>query len=141
MPAIASVATPRRVRPQRRTSPLTLAAWKAFLQVAKPYWLGDQKRVAWTLLILLIALMLVETQFAVILNDKGGGMAAALAGKGTTRFSNAVYETLGVLVFAVPIHGIYHYMRNAFANQWRRRLTGRFLDGYPSDKYAVRSTP
>ena len=27
-------------------------------------------------------------------------------------------------------YAFYYYMRDAFANQWRRWLTGRFLDGY-----------
>jgi putative ATP-binding cassette transporter len=30
----------------------------------------------------------------------------------------------------VPAYAFYYYMRDLFANQWRRWLTGRFLDGY-----------
>jgi putative ATP-binding cassette transporter len=118
-----------------------LAAWKQFVQVAKPYWLGDQKKAAWTLLALLIVLMLAETQFAVMLNEQSGEMASALAGKEADRFWKSVYACLGILVFAVPIYAFYYYMRDAFANQWRRWLTGRFLDGYLRDRkyYALGS--
>ena len=119
---------------RRRPSPLSLAAWKQFLQVAKPYWLGDQKKVAWSLLALLIVLMLAETQFAVMLNTQSGEMASALAGKESDRFWNSVYTGLGILAFAVPIYAFYYYMRDNFANQWRRWLTGRFLDGYLRDR-------
>ena len=119
---------------RRRPSPLSLAAWKQFLQVAKPYWLGDQKKVAWSLLALLIVLMLAETQFAVMLNTQSGEMASALAGKEADRFWNSVYTGLGILAFAVPIYAFYYYMRDNFANQWRRWLTGRFLDGYLRDR-------
>lgn len=125
----------------RRPSPFSLAAWKQFVHVAKPYWLGDQKKAAWTLLALLIVLMLAETKFAVMLNDQSGEMASALAGREADRFWNSVYACLGILAFAVPIYAFYYYMRDAFANQWRRWLTGRFLDGYLRDRkyYALGS--
>lgn len=107
-----------------------MAAWKQFVLVAKPYWLGDKKKAAWALLALLIVLMLAETQFAVMLNNQSGEMTSALAGKDADRFWKSVRACLGILAFAVPIYAFYYYMRDAFANQWRRWLTARFLDGY-----------
>jgi putative ATP-binding cassette transporter len=115
---------------RRRAAPLSLAAWKQFVRVAKPYWLGDEKRQAWTLLLLLIVLMLVETKLAVMLNDQSGEMTSALAAKDGGRFWKSVRACLFVLAFAVPIYAFYYYMRDLFANQWRRWLTSRFLDGY-----------
>lgn len=115
---------------KRRTAFLSLAAWKQFINVAKPYWLGDQKKRAWMLLGLLIVLMLFETKFAVMLNDQAGDMTSALAAKDADRFWATVRACLLVLAFAVPIYAFYYYMRDLFANQWRRWLTGRFLDGY-----------
>jgi len=115
---------------RQRAAPLSLAAWKQFVSVAKPYWLEDQKKQAWLLLVLLVALMLVETQLAVMLNNQAGEMTSALAGKNGGRFWNSVRACLMILAFAVPIYAFYYYMRDVFANQWRRWLTGRFLDGY-----------
>lgn len=115
---------------RRRAPPLSLAAWKQFVSVAKPYWLGDQKKTAWSLLLLLIVLMLVETKLAVMLNNQAGEMTSALAGKNGDRFWTAVRACLLTLAFAVPVYAFYYYMRDLFANQWRRWLTGRFLDGY-----------
>ena len=119
---------------KRRAAALSLAAWKQFVNVARPYWLGDQKRTAWTLLVLLIVLMLVETKLAVMLNDQAGEMTSALAGRNGDRFWNAVRACLLVLAFAVPVYAFYYYMRDRFANQWRRWLTGRFLDGYLKER-------
>ena len=113
-----------------RAAPLSLAAWKQFLQVAKPYWMGEQKKGAWGLLLLLIVLMLVETKLAVMLNEQSGEMTSALAGKDGDRFWSAVRACLLTLAFAVPVYAFYYYMRDLFANHWRRWLTGRFLDGY-----------
>ena len=114
----------------RRPSPFSTAAWKQFVQVARPYWAGDQHRAAWTLLALLVALMLAETKFAVMLNDQAGEITSALAAKDRDRFWDAVRACLAILAFAVPIYAFYYYMRDAFSNHWRRWLTSRFLDGY-----------
>jgi putative ATP-binding cassette transporter len=109
---------------------LSLAGWKQFVNVAKPYWLGEEKKKAWTLLLILIVLMLVETKAAVMLNNQAGEMTSALAARNGDRFWKSVRACLFVLAFAVPIYAFYYYMRDLFANQWRRWLTGRFLDGY-----------
>lgn len=120
----------------RRPSPLSLEAWRQFLKVAKPYWLGAERKKAWFLLTLLIVLMLVETQLAVMLNEQTGEMTSALAARNGGRFWDSVRDCLLVLAFAVPVYAFYYYMRDMFANQWRRWLTGRFLDGYlDSRKY------
>ena len=134
MPSTDKAAVPPESKSRRRPSPLSLDAWKQFVRVAKPYWLGDQKKSAWTLLLLLIGLMLVETQFAVMLNNQSGEMTSALAGKDADRFWSSVRACLGILAFAVPIYAFYYYMRDAFANKWRRWLTGRFLDGYLQER-------
>jgi putative ATP-binding cassette transporter len=113
---------------------LSLAAWRHFVNVAKPYWLEDERRTAWSLLLLLIVLMLVETKLAVMLNDQAGEMTSALAAKNGGRFWNAVRACLLTLAFAIPVYAFYYYMRDLFANQWRRWLTARFLDGYLSHR-------
>lgn len=122
--------SPRR----RRPPPLSLTAWKQFINVAKPYWLGDEKSRAWGLLLLLIGLMLVETQLAVMLNNQAGEMTSALAGKNAGRFWATVRACLLTLAFAIPVYAFYYYMRDLFANHWRRWLTGRFLDGYLKER-------
>lgn len=115
---------------KKRGPPLSVAAWQQFVSVAKPYWQGDEKGRAWLLLGLLIVLMLVETKLAVMLNDQAGEMTSALAGKNSDRFWTSVRACLIVLAFAIPIYAFYYYMRDVFANQWRRWLTRRFLDAY-----------
>ena len=126
----ASVDIPAPPKRKHRIPRLSLAAWKQFLNVAKPYWLGDERKSAWFLLTLLIVLMLAETKFAVMLNNQAGEMTSALADKDGPRFWTSVRACLAVLAFAVPIYAWYYYMRDQFANGWRRWLTGRFLDGY-----------
>lgn len=124
-----------------RTTRLSLAAWRQFVHVAKPYWLEEERKKAWALLLLLIVLMLLETKFAVMLNNQAGEMTSALAARDGDRFWTTVRACLLVLAFAVPVYAFYYYMRDLFANHWRRWLTGRFLDGYLKDrKYYVLGT-
>jgi len=119
---------------KRRAAFLSLSAWRQFIAVAKPYWVGEEWKAAWTLLVLLIVLMLFETKFAVMLNDQAGEMTSALAAKEGVRFWASVRTCLIVLLFAVPTYAFYYYMRDVFANRWRLWLSGRFLDGYLKDR-------
>ncbi len=119
---------------KRRYPTLSMAAWRQFVEVAKPYWLGEQRLIAWTLLGLLLILMLCETQLAVLLVDRTGEMTSALAAKEPDRFWRAVKGSLVVLLLAAPVYAGYYYMRDYLGNHWRRWLTGRFLDGYLSGR-------
>ena len=78
---------------------------------------------------MLVVLMLCETQLAVMLVDRTGEMTSALAAQDRDRFWSAVRICLLVLGFAVPVYAFYYYMRDAFANHWRRWLTHRFPEG------------
>ena len=121
---------PAAPKKKRRSPLLSVTAWKQFAGLAKPYWQGEEKKKAWSLLILLIVLMLVETKLAVMLNEQAGEMTSALAAKNGDRFWSAVKFCLLTLAFAVPVYAFYYYMRDVFANGWRRWLTRRFLTGY-----------
>jgi putative ATP-binding cassette transporter len=102
--------------------------------VAKPYWQGDRKRVAWSVMVGLIVLMLVDTQCAVWINEAGGELTSALAARDKDRFWQAVQGLLWVLALAVPAYAAYYASRDAYANDWRRWLTRRFLDRYLGDR-------
>ncbi len=106
------------------------SALQRFLTVAKPYWKGDRKVWAWTFLAGIIVLMLADTQLAVLLNNQTGELTSALAARNEDRFWAAVRAMLWVIAFAVPVFATYYYARDAYANDWRRWLTHRFLDGY-----------
>jgi putative ATP-binding cassette transporter len=110
--------------------PVEASALQRFLTVARPYWVGDRRVWAWCFLAGIIVLMLADTQLAVMLNDQTGELTSALASKDADRFWAAVRQMLWVLAFAVPVFATYYYARDAYANDWRRWLTHRYLDGY-----------
>ena len=137
-PTEAPKTAPEKTRSRHRAPQLSMAAWRQFISVAKPYWLdtgpGNERKRAWTLLALLIALMLAQTQLAVWLNNEAGEMTSALAAKAGPRFWRAVWICLGVVAIVVPVTALYYYMRDLFSNRWRRWLTGRFVSGYLADR-------
>lgn len=106
------------------------SALQRCLAVARPYWVGDRRVWAWSFLAAIVVLMLADTQLAVMLNDQTGEIASALAARDADRFWAAVRQMLWVLAFAVPVFATYYYARDAYANDWRRWLTQRYLDGY-----------
>ena len=115
-------------------APKSLSAWGRFIVVAKPYWTGDRKRLAWAVLVGLVVLMLLDTQLAVLVNRQTGELTSALSARDEGRFWAAVRGMLWVVGFAVPVYAIYYASRDAYANDWRRWLTRRFLDAYLSDR-------
>lgn len=114
--------------------PHTPSAWGRFMAVARPYWAGDRKRVAWAVLVGLVVLMLLDTQLAVLVNRQTGELTSALAARDEDRFWAAVRSMLWVVGIAVPVYALYYASRDAYANDWRRWLTRRFLDAYLSDR-------
>jgi vitamin B12/bleomycin/antimicrobial peptide transport system ATP-binding/permease protein len=120
--------------PTAASAPDGPSAWGRFLIVARPYWLGDRKRVAWAVLVGLVVLMLLDTQLAVFVNRQTGELTSALSSRDEERFWAAVRSMLWVVCFAVPVYAIYYASRDAYANDWRRWLTNRFLDAYLGDR-------
>jgi vitamin B12/bleomycin/antimicrobial peptide transport system ATP-binding/permease protein len=118
----------------RRKKSFDRRLWRHFWQIAKPYWFGDQKRVAWGLLALLVLLLLGRTRFIVLFNEQSGEFTSALAAHDTARFwrSMSIFGT--ALLVAVPIYGLYYYVRDRLGIAWRRWLTERFLHRYLSHR-------
>src|SRR5262245_42166018 len=104
--------------------------WIRFAAIATPYWRSNEKRTAWTLLVLLLVLMLGWSASEVLFNQQAGDLASALAAKDAGRFWRTIYECLAMLVVAVPIVALYYFVRDKLSLYWRRWLTRRILNRY-----------
>lgn len=120
-----------------------LRMWQRFRAIAAPYWFGDKKWQARSLLVLLVVLLLGQTGFAVLFNALTGEFTSALAAKDADRFWTSIIECLGILVVAVPIYAFYYYVRDKLGLYWRRWLTRDFLGSYFSKRayYELNSNP
>jgi putative ATP-binding cassette transporter len=108
--------------------------FRRFWAIAKSYWFGDEKWKARGLLVLLVILLLGYTGLSVVLNNKRGVLISALSSKDEARFWETVLIFIGVLVAYAPLLGGYDYLQKRVGVEWRRWLTGRFVDDYFKDR-------
>jgi putative ATP-binding cassette transporter len=109
---------------------LSLKLVRRALALAKPYWFSDEKRNARLLVVLLILLLIGDTEFNVLFNQQSGEFTSALAARKGPRFWHSIRTFFALLVVAVPIYAYYYYVRDRLALNWRRWLTHRYLDRY-----------
>jgi putative ATP-binding cassette transporter len=109
-------------------------SFQRFWAIAQAYWFGEEKWKARGLLLLIVVLLLGYTGLSVVLNNQRGELISALSGKDESRFWHTVVIFLGVLVVYAPLLAGYTYLRDRLGLEWRRWLTGRFVDRYFSDR-------
>ncbi len=107
---------------------------KRFWAIAKLYWLGEEKKGAIGLLVLLGVLLIAYTQLSVTLNTQRGGLISALSAQDADRFWQTVLIFLGVLIVYAPLFAGFSYLQNKLGLYWRRWLTDHFLGQYFSDR-------
>ena len=104
--------------------------WSRYLGIAAPYWRSDERWQASGFLALLAGLLLVQTGFAVLINQETGEFMSALAAGDSERFWRSLRWCVVWLCGAVPTYALYYLVRDRLGNRWRRWLTWRFLDRY-----------
>ena len=103
---------------------------KRLWKVAKPYWLGSEKKGAIALLTVLIFFSIVYTLLNVVLNSSQGVIISALAKQNEQRFWQTILIMIGALALYVPIFSGSDYIQFKLSNYWRRWLTRHFLGRY-----------
>ncbi|NEU72157.1 ABC transporter ATP-binding protein/permease [Hassallia byssoidea VB512170] len=111
-----------------------LTVVKRFWAIAKLYWLGNEKKGANALLVLLGVLLLANTQVKVFLNTIQGELISALSARDSARFWQGVVIALGGIIISGFLNSGYGYLRETIGIYWRRWLTDRFLNQYFSDR-------
>lgn len=109
--------------------------WRRFAHIAAPYWRTSEER--WRavgMLGLLILLLLGQTGFNVLFNHETGEFTSALAAGDAERFWASIWRYTFILAAAVPIYGLYYYVRDILGLRWRRWLTQHFLTRYFSGR-------
>jgi putative ATP-binding cassette transporter len=109
--------------------------WRRFAHIAAPYWrTSDERWRAMGMLGLLILLLLGQTGFNVLFNHETGEFTSALAAGDAERFWASIWRYTAILAAAVPIYGLYYYVRDILGLRWRRWLTQHFLTRYFSGR-------
>lgn len=118
----------------RARNPETTASqhrlWRRYRGIAAPYWRSEERWHARGFLTLLAVLLLIQTGFAVLINEQTGEFMSALAAGDRERFWSAIRWCLLWLCGVVPTYALYYLVRDRLGNHWRRWLTHRFLGRY-----------
>jgi putative ATP-binding cassette transporter len=112
------------------TPGFNIRLWQRFATIAQPYWVSDERWRAKGLLALLVLLLLGQTAFSVLFNHETGEFTSALAAGDADRFWASIWRYSAILVAAVPLYGLYYYVRDTLGLRWRRWLTQSFLTRY-----------
>jgi vitamin B12/bleomycin/antimicrobial peptide transport system ATP-binding/permease protein len=109
---------------------LNLNLLKQAAALAKPYWSSKEGRKSYWLVVLLILLLLADTQLNVWFNRQSGEFTSALAAREAGRFWHSIRVYLLLLLIAVPEYSAYYYARDRMAVNWRKALTHKVMDRY-----------
>lgn len=120
-----------RVTPEEQPQPdFDRGPWRRFWDIAKLYWVGDQRWQAHGLLLLLVILLLARTEFTVLFTQYSSELTSALAARDPQRFWRSMRVFGAVLAAGVPAYAIYYFVRDSLGMAWRRWLTGDYLHRY-----------
>ncbi|GAB4544300.1 MAG: ABC transporter ATP-binding protein/permease [Pleurocapsa sp.] len=111
-----------------------LQVFKRFWAIAKPYWVGNEKKGALSLLGLLFLLLLIYTPLSLLITRLQGNIISDLTRLDKEAFVKTIRLFLGVLIVYVPLYASFNYVENKLGNYWRKWLTHDFLNRYFSHR-------
>ncbi|SAL73698.1 ABC transporter [Caballeronia peredens] len=107
-----------------------VSAWS----LIKPYWVSEERGVAWGLLVAIIAINMTVVWINVRLNSWNADFYNALQNKNVRDFPHLLLIFTG-LAFAYILLAVYgRYLRQMLAFRWRQWLTNRYLEQWLGDK-------
>jgi len=113
---------------------LNLRLLRRFRVIAKPFWVSEEKWKAIGLVVILMLLLVGDTEFNVLFNEQSGEFTSALAARDAPRFWHSIRTFFALLVVAVPIHAYYYFVRDKLVLNWRRWLTNYYVEKYFKDR-------
>jgi putative ATP-binding cassette transporter len=103
-------------------------------QLTAPYWRSEEKRTAWLLLIVVIALSLVGVGMNVWLNSWYRDFYNALQEKNLQAFIRLILYFCGIAAVAIGVAVYRLYLTQMLTIRWRRWLTERHFAAWLADK-------
>ena len=91
---------------------LNLSVFRKFFAIAKLYWLGIEKKGAFTLLGILGILLIAHTQLSVLLNQTQGEVISTLAAEDGDLFWETVRKFFLILIAYVPLLASYYFTQD-----------------------------
>eukprot|EP00899_Mesostigma_viride_P013591 jgi/Mesvir1/22232/Mv13045-RA.1 len=108
--------------------------WPRFLEVASPYWDGEDKNEARVRLAVVFAMTLATTGISVGFNFLGRDYYNALSSKDVEGFWHQLWLYLGAFAGGIPVFVMRDYLRQKLALRWRSWMTTYLLSKYFDDR-------
>ncbi|CAH2778683.1 MAG: Efflux ABC transporter, permease/ATP-binding protein [uncultured Caballeronia sp.] len=107
-----------------------VSAWS----LIKPYWVSEERGIAWGLLVAIIAINMTVVWINVRLNSWNADFYNALQNKNVKDFPHLllIFTALAFAYILLAVYG--RYLRQMLAFRWRQWLTNRFLEQWLGDK-------
>jgi putative ATP-binding cassette transporter len=103
-------------------------------QLTSAYWRSEDKRMAWLLLVVVVALSLVGVGFAVAFNNWYREFYNALQNKDLAAFTRLMWYFAGLAAVAILIAVYRLYLTQMLTIRWRRWLTEQHFAAWLRDK-------
>ncbi|HEY4801671.1 MAG TPA: ABC transporter ATP-binding protein/permease [Paraburkholderia sp.] len=109
--------------------PDSISAWS----LIKPYWVSEERRTAWALLMTIIAMDLILVGINARLNTWNRDFYNALEGRNVREFPQLmlVFSALAFTFVAISVYN--RYLRQMLGFRWRQWLTTRYLQEWLGD--------
>jgi putative ATP-binding cassette transporter len=101
--------------------------WRRLWRLLMPYWLSEQKRKAFGLLGLVIALGLVMIGFQAVFSYVDRDLTNALQNYNAARFHYLLMLFVIYIVIAIPVFPLFPYLSGRLAILWREWMTRWFI--------------
>lgn len=108
--------------------------WKRFWEIAKPYWVSEEKTGAITLLVVLISLRLAVSGIQVYRSYLDRDFLSAISEKEVDTFYRLLFTYVCVFILATPVQTLRRYAEEKLGLYWRRWMTNHFLNKYFRDR-------
>lgn len=117
--------------------------WGRLWAIGRPFWVSEQKRVAFGLLVATLALTGSIKIASVVFSYVNRDMMTALTGGNSTVFFHNVLLIVAYSLVAAPIMAVDGYIQGRLMIHWRQWLTERFLHQSLRDRifYRISSDP
>jgi putative ATP-binding cassette transporter len=103
-------------------------------QLTSAYWRSEDKRMAWLLLLVVIALSLISVAFAVAFNSWYRDFYNALQNKDLAAFNHLIVYFAGLATVAILIAVYRLYLTQMLTIRWRRWLTEQHFSAWLQNK-------
>ncbi|MGH6995375.1 MAG: ABC transporter ATP-binding protein/permease, partial [Stellaceae bacterium] len=105
-------------------------AWR----LARPYWSSEEKRIAWALVIAVVALNLGNVYVSVRINAWNNAFYNALQEFNAPEFFKQLGIFCGLAAASIVMSVYAVYLQQMLQIRWRRWLTGHYLDRWLGDR-------